>query len=449
MIRQSLSGISREEKIAVGKDLLRNLLRDRRRVTLAELNFTTMSKRLVERGYPPLEESFIQIAEGRLSPQEIDEAMFEALPAERRRAGPQRKFVLTCKLPAINRRTLVEILQFYRVLSIRIRQKGDVLSYRITLMLNDEERAMFIKILEQTPSVRDKRMRSYRTVWVLRIAKLLLTVQWGLDPVFAKFLINHGVEPLTFTFIRAWTSFTFAMLLVLLVNPKRMLSRIPLRHASLWITGIAFFVGSMFTYFALEDSSPFFYKTMLRVSALLLAIPMLVRSRNMSQLLSAAIVAIGGLALLSQSALSNYSLLLALGMVVSFVIYTEASARFQKTAHISLRYPQFFLAMTAIAAGCSVVIPLMGHLHWPSPPLALEVIGFSVFFVSLPYILFYWLMRTSDYLSLAPLFHLSIIVTFIAQWATLGTTDLLVMPAAALLIASSVIASGKRRAEIA
>ena len=89
----------------------------------------------------------------------------------------------------------------------------------------------------------------------------------------------------------------------------------------------------------------------------------------------------------------------------------------------------------------SLLLPFFGPITIPSITLLLLAIGFTVICVCVPYMLFYFLNRYTDYVALSPLFHASIIITFGAQWLLWGINEVSIIPATILIITSSLIAS--------
>ncbi len=443
-IRTALTQVPEKDQITLGRELLQRELTRHHRGFLEEFNLETLREKLAIVGYryPSFEKIYIAIAEGRLDAKQAYRVLFEAnrSPEESRKQKQTISYSLDLtdlslmdKVNEIHRRYAVEFNE--------IRYKRDerlsTTAVKLKVSLSEDQLASLLMELRTTGA---KHLKTRRSLLDHALIIIAIIVLWGMDTIFAKMLLNAGFTPSSLTFVRSWTSFVVASVIILGLRQHRKTSFIPLRNPAIWVAGFSFFLVSFLTYWMLESSSPFFYKTMLRVSALLIGLPILFSKRSYAKIGIATLLTVVGLAMLFKQ-LSGVGFLISVSMILSFSLYTWTSEYFQKTARIDIRYPQFFFIISVISAVSSLPLAFLLPMGHPSLSLVLLAIAFTLVFVCLPYILFYILNRVTDYLTLAPLFHMSIPITFFGEWLLLGINDVWIIPAALLLIAASMIAS--------
>ncbi len=440
-IRSALaSGKTDDEKAALGKDLLQRVLREQRKGFLEEFDERMMRERVKQFGYGSLEKVFIAIAEGRLNATAAFEMLFtskkltdKARPRVIKYSADLSNTLLMKKLEEVHRQYAG---QFQEVRYVRHGPTSHDVILK-TVASGTEISAL----MQQLLATGARNVRSASGMWHYSLGITVLLLLWGLDSVFAKMLLQAGFDAPSLTFVRSWSGFAFAGLMMLVMHKSwKSLSPLPLRRYSLWASGLSFFALNLFTHLALNYDSPFLYKTALRGSSLLLGIPLLLAARKYLKLTGAMLLALLAFVLLYKP-VDSFSLLLAVATAGVFAAYTFSSAYFQRTAHVDTRYPQFFFVISAISAFASLCLPLWSPVTIPSQQLLLLAVGFTLVFVCVPYILFYILSRVVDYVSLAPYFHASLVVTFAAQWLLMGINDIAIIPSMLLLTAGSLLAS--------
>lgn len=445
-IRADLARRKRWKKVAEGKELLQESLRQHKLGYLEEFNEEKLLPALHALGYDSFEQVYIAVAEGRVTAEEIVSSVFQR--SRKQQQGVQ-WYVLKFRTDihdAAILHPLIAVRDKYNLDLSRIRWwsfPGSSLRYwRVQALLTSEEQHDLFMDLHHIGSgnVHIELLRSVRMRWW---GIVLLLVLWGLDPVLAKLILSSGVSPLSFTILRAWSTLAFAMVLLLCAGRSfPFLLRIPLRSTSLWAAGIAFFFLNLLTSFSLSYTSPLLYKATLRVSVLLLAIPLLLQQKSYKRILLAWLLGGAGLFILSKVPDPLMGFLFSVATVLAFSFYTALSTYFQRVAHIHSRYPQFFFVISAIAALISLVPLLFMDAPLPSAYLIVAIALFSIFFVSLPYIIFYALSQSVEHLTLSPLFQLYILVTLFGQIMFFGTENLyLLISASTLLIISTFLVS--------
>lgn len=440
-IRETLMKKSDAQKLKIGQEMLQQVLSERKRGFIQEFQEKKLGDQLASLGYDSLHDVYISIADGRLEPDDAFDALFRQKRVRKHDAPPP-AMILRYAADMNSVETMDKLNMVHRTYGSQLKDiryhRGDDGLVTVTLKANMHSQNLKV-FREQLGMAGATELKSTMPwdPWSI-IVTILLVFLWGMDAVLTKHLLEAGVSPGAFTLLRSWSGVGFAILAVLAVWEPRTLLRIPVSHPLLWVSGISFYFVNLVTNYTLTDVSPFFYKTSLRISAVLLALPILFSKRQSMRSVLCLALAVGGLSLLFQNSPSEQGIFLAMCMVAMFVIYTKSSALFQETAHISVRYPQFFLAISAISALVSPIVYLFDTIVWPSALLMFSVILFTAIFVCVPYMLFYHLHRTMGYAKLSPFFHLSIVVTFLAQWLLFGMFDgVLLIPCVAFILASA------------
>ena len=440
-IRETLMKTSDVEKLKIGQNMLQEILSERKRGFIEEFQEKQLKQQLTHLGYESLADVYVSIADGRLEPDDAYKALFRQ-KKEGRNDTPPPGMIVRYKADINSVETMDKINMVHRTYGsqlkdIRYRRQDDgYVGVRLKIQMHTQALKVFVDSL-RTAGASDIRTQSPWDFWGIGVTVLLVFL-WGMDAVLTKHLLDNGVSPGAFTLLRSWSGVAFAIGAVIAVWEPKTLLLIPTSHPLLWLSGISFYFVNLITNYTLTNVSPLFYKTSLRVSAVLLALPLMFGSRHSKRNTLCLVLSLSGLWLLFLNSPSTYGSLLAISMVFMFLVYTKSSSLFQTDAHISVRYPQFFLGISVISALVSPVVFLLDTVTWPSPILMFAVVLFTGVFVCVPYMLFYNLQRTMGYDKLSPFFHFSILVTFMSQWLILGVFDgVLLIPCAALILASA------------
>lgn len=441
-IRETLMKKSDVQKLKIGQDMLQQVLSERKRGFIQEFQENNLTEQLTRLGYESLSNVYVAIADGRLEPDDAYDALFRQKNVKKNEAPPPAISVRYTadmnSLETMDKINMVHRTYGFQLKDIRYHRTNDgMVTVTLRVNMHSQHLKVFLESLRMA-GANDPRTSTPWDPWSIAVT-ILLVFLWGMDAVLTKHLLDAGVSPSAFTLLRSWSGVGFAVLAVLAAWEPRTLLRIPISHPLLWLSGISFYFVNLLTNYTLTNVSPFFYKTSLRISAIMLALPILFHKRQSQGSLICIALVTSGLWLLFQDSPSERGMLLSMGMVTMFVIYTASSSLFQTGAQISVRYPQFFLAISLISALVSPTMFLFETVQWPNLLLMLSVILFTGVFVCVPYMLFYNLHRTMGYAKLSPFFHISIVVTFIAQWLIFGIFDgMLIIPCIAFILASDV-----------
>jgi len=447
-IRGALAAQSEETKLSTGKQMLQAVMEEQKKGYIEEFDEERILEGVRSIGYESLEDLYRAIADGHVEPSEASAAIFEMKnglhPEHARPYRVQYSYALD------DFDTVTQLLKLYkqykayrRKLRIGFNPLKRMGTATLYLSLTPEKQRALLAAL-QTTGAKDVRwglVSSYRIGATLTAALILL---WGLDPIVAKAILNAGVTPVSFTVIRCLVLAVFSLLVLLCAKRSRTLSRIPLNYSSLWIAGIAFFLVSLFTYFALASVSPITYNTVLRGTAVLLATPLFWRHRSYKELTAVWLLTFGAFALIIFSQESLLGFALSICALAFFGIYTAASTRFQLTAKILARYPEFFFTISVITALMAVFLSVFAPVSLPSNPLLILTIVYTICFIGIPYLIFYSITRHIGYSALSPWINVTLIVTFIGQAVIFGFENMLILiPAAILLVLASLYSSQK------
>lgn len=443
LIRRGLSLQEREQKIRVGSDLLEDHLKDTRRVFLEELQSETVNQLLKASDLPPLEETAILIAEGRITPEEVSDRLFNRNSSPAAVRARSIRSVVTCRIRRMDRNTLLGMLESYMVEHTHLQTKhdGDTIHCRFTVRLNETERRTLKGFFENVLHC-PYTIRSVKSPFIMTTATILLFLLWGLDPVFAHILLRDPTLSAIDLHAIRFLSLTVLSGLGLLYQHRRQIipeARLPLRSASLWISVAFLMLVSITSYMSLVTTSPSHYTIPMTAAGLLLT--SIVHRRHIATLAGVWTTFIAGIALLlmfSPSWVGMDMFWTALA-VISFAGFSLVSERYKRMEHVSLRVSQYFFILSALCLALSAPLLFFSTLH----DINAQTLGLSILFcilcTALPYIIYYSLLshREIDFVLrfsflIIPLTILcQALLTSVPSWTTL-IAALIVMAGAAL-----------------
>ncbi|MBI5155692.1 HD domain-containing protein [Candidatus Peregrinibacteria bacterium] len=443
IIRATLAESLPTESITTGKAMLQKFLDEQKKGFLEEFEEATLIHRLQPLGFSSLEEAYKAIAQGRATAAEIYGALFRSSTGKQ---NPQlttiHYFIPMSDVPVMDAINAIHRSYGTKLHDVRYRRgmDGELASVRVRAQLSANEVEYMTESLKTAGAMSIHVQIGHRTVQIISIICMFLF--WGLDPVFAKFILNHGVDPLGFTVTRSFSIFVFAILLLIWTRQSRLLARISLSHASLWLAGVSLFMVNLFTYIALAAGSPVLYNTMLRGNAFILVAPILLNRKQFGPLLSSAVLTLAGLVLLAIAPERMGGFLFSLCVLLSFSTYTVTSRYFQSSAHVMARYSQFFFFTSAVNVAGALLLMFLHPVVFPSVNLLLLISAYCICFIGIPYVLFYTLTRDIGYPAISPWINVSLAITILGQALLLGTENFaFYLPAACLLILGSLVAS--------
>ncbi|MDB4977878.1 MAG: hypothetical protein JWM56_64 [Candidatus Peribacteria bacterium] len=449
-IRNALSSKSINKKLLLGRDILQEILLDQKQGYIEEFDKAKLETSLQTIGLETLDDTFIAIADGRIDPQKVantfgrkkNSKQSKPLKWEVSFPIPKEKQDLPNDMNKIYQKYSHRILNLY----IQLKPLSRPGRGKIEVLLTRDEQLLFYKELQYL-GLNVKMKISSSSAIINVFAVIILLILWGLDPIFAKKILMTDITPEYFAVIRAWSTAIFAAAIFFFMNRNNQLSRIPLRQPSLWVAGVTLFFVNILTYVALDHTSPSIYNGILRATAVILISPLLIRKRSVASFSASWALTIAGLGILFFSGYDQLGIVLSICVLGMFAIYTAASNKFQKEARIHARYTQFFFYTSLTAAITST--PLLFVLRSSIPSFNIIVLTslFSVFFVGLPYVLFYYLTQQLSYQGVSRSINAAAIITCIADgiifgWAGMGP----VIMAITLLIGGNLIAVNQKEA---
>jgi GTP pyrophosphokinase len=449
-IRSAISGKSTTKKIDIGKALLEESLLQQRRGFIEEFDENTIQAYIDDLGYASLRDIYVAIADGRIDPDFVVLHVFST----QKNGVPfkAQSTVLTFHLP-VNRpqeEELHKIEEKYtqHITAMNTRREKSHWITRWELVLSPQEQTVLMRTLR---SIGIEHIRSFIKVKnaVQWAGILFIVFLWGLDPVVAKYILLNGVSADHLALIRVWTVFIIAAIAFGFSERPHRFSPISLRSASLWATGVCFFLVSLTSYYALTVATPSFYNAIIRLNTLIFALPILLETRRYLNIASSCGAALVGIGILTFVPDYQVQLLFSVVLLGAFAAYTAASSYFQYNARINARYTQFFFYTSLIAALASVPFVLAFDLPPVSNMQLAACIAFSAMFVALPYMLFYFLRQKTGYLTLSRSINFSFFITVAAE-AILFNDSYLVYTALSgiFLIAANLLSSRQTSREM-
>ncbi len=424
LIRQELAQRKREEKIASGRWLLQEHFNRRGRGFLSEFNHAQLANVLRAQGYGSLEDVFVQLAEGRTSPEEVEEALFVR---KKENAQPARhSYRILLHVPDVKQASVLELVQRFDVTNVHVQRESGMILFLLFVRLTDDERRMMEELLTSTLGRTGWRVaRAYsRLLTSLGIALLFLV--WGLDPVFARILLTaHHVPPLDLTVVRFWSLTAMSGLLLVLARLRNPLgeSRIPLRNRSLWLSVILLVMVAITTYFSLTETLPAHYSIPMTAAGLLLT--SLVNRRRWPVFVITWLLLIGSAVALvvAETAWQWSGILFTLAAVIAFSAYSVVSERYKQQEEVDVRAAQYFFWLSLFCA--LLTLPLLSVTHIGTIPYSIlaRAILFSIFVSGLPYYMYYYILSHKQLDFVLRYSFLIIIVTTVGQMIFLQTID--------------------------
>ncbi len=403
-IRIALAKQSELQKEKIGREVLKEILKNRKHQHLEEFDEGTLERHLTERGYPSIRQTYQSIGDGRLEPMEIFEVLFEKPGTDSRKE--RRTYVLTFEAPMSKRNELYQLLGRSVFSSMKIVEHGERHSVTFTVsvfLTNEEVLALRDELLAK--GIRQEKFSEKLSIFLSRIAVPVLSLLWGLDCLLGKMLIIRGVSPYDLTTLRFATLFMMSLVYLLLqayrsrqsVMPSKLLSPF---NRYLFLSGSAIFLTALFSYTALQTISTLTYGMCMNIGiAAVLALEQ-GRSRFPSwRIIGACIALILGallLLLLDTGTFWSIGFLGGIGCGLGFALYSYASQRYQTEESVHSRYPQFIFFYSSVALLLSIPLVSITHFTLLDSPLFLWALLFVAFLTALPYIVYFELLKYKE-----------------------------------------------------
>jgi len=444
-IHEGLSRQPREEKIAMGKELLQEVMIEKRKGLLAEFEEKGMKPGILSLGFRSLDEGYIALAEGRVEPQGMYRAIFAPTNEKKKEDVHDAKvsrqhYAIHFRMQKDDVDALSRLVQVYgryrewlgaiRILPIPL---SPLRRFSVSAELTSEEIEAFKKELELASGVDVHVTQKSRAFWS-RLALPLLIVLWGLDAFFGKILISAGVSPYDLTLLRfAMVFILSAALLLFSGDYSTKLKRLSPFNVDLFISSIAIFSTALFSYIALQSISSIAYALCMNLGIVMI----LAIAERKSFLRYSPIIHLSALGffiltisflILDTGSLLTVGSLAGIGACISFALYSIASDRYQHQEAVQTRYPFFVFNISAIALLLS--LPLFSFTSFSlltSSPLLWPSLLFVTILVAGPYLIYYQLMKLQGLRTLGRYVPLFLVVVVVAELLTKSISSWLVL----------------------
>lgn len=440
-IRMALAERDDKERALVGKEMLQKLLTEKKKGFLEEYQENILSEGSRKLGYETLKELYVALADGKVGLVET----FETLFAQRRimpRSRNAASLVVKYDMPSHDAGILDRIQRlhsryFDQTLEVFVIRGEETSQVTIRMMANRENANMFMEEVRHAGCTNVRLQQSFR--WDIVLILLIICV-WGLDPVVARILITNGLTPMDLTFIRFGTFFAAAVPFFFLqqaVLGANLKSIAPFK-ASLISSSAALFLTAALSYVTLSmiPASQYILFIIAGLSLSRIVSSFFQKRLKFTMVLSLILLVSAILLLMTQQSAGVFSSLTAFGSAMGFALYSQASARYQKTGErIHARYIAFLFWLSVFCLPFALLIYPLTQVSTLSWHLVLSAIGFVLVFSILPYGLYYEAMRRANTKVLDSLLPFVCISTLIGEvlfsWSFSG---LLALPILALFL---------------
>lgn len=404
-IRKELAKESEGKRVAIGTQLLQEVMTERRRGFIEEFDASSFDAAAKALGYRSIRQAYISIADGHLSPDDLCRAIFE--PKEMRRTQKEKE---ACML-----RFAVDVGDIDLIIRvIHIEQKHGIdlrnLSFRPFAMmrgnvrlrceLSREEQRAIVQELKDA-GAEDIGLTLARSMHESNLGILLLIILWGLDPVVAYFLLRATVTAAELTVLRIVVFFLVSSVLLCgqqIFSHHKLKPLSPLQP-SLILSGMLLFFTALSSYMTLTLIPPVQYILLITGGLALTVFMKSVTKKTISPaLLLTATTIVATLIILTKiQGTSTSGLLWGSASSFGFAMYSVVSRRYQQ--HIGLvyaRYPAFLFWLSFFGLPFAVfLLPFSNLSQLPLENILLAA-GFVCAFNVLPYALYYELAKRVD-----------------------------------------------------
>ncbi|MBI3619132.1 HD domain-containing protein [Candidatus Peregrinibacteria bacterium] len=426
-IREAFAGtLSDKEKIGVGKTMLQSVMQEKGKGFIEEFQEETLGRKLQpEMGYKSLDEAYRAIADGRLSATEVCEALFQKKITTIDARSQQ--IILQYRMDMNNTDTLRQIHKTHRkygnhLAEIRYRWGKNGIRGSIALKgsFSSSEQQSLARELSASGG-RDIRIM-YPWERISQIAStILLVILWGLDPVFAHYILTTARIPIADLTLMRFVLFFFVACCAYgtqkILYPSRF-KPLPIFHFSLFLSGIALFCTAFSTYLSLVFLPASIY--IIFIIGILVLWNILFMKKQLWKTWSG-LLCLGTLGIITIDVLFLHSwpaigMLAAIGSGASFALYSRASTLYlEVVGKVRERYPAYLFWVSIICLVLSAFLLPFTDLSALAFYQAVQAIIFSLIFAILPYGIYFELMRRSDNAFLQAILPFVYISTFLGE----------------------------------
>ncbi len=450
-IRESLAMEDRAKKIEEGKRLLEEVMVEKRRGLLAEFAEKGLLDGMRSMGFGSVDDGYVAIAEGRVEAGDVEKVLFVTEDKRKqKKAGVSngerhvaRFFIKKGDVDTLRR--LLNVYEKYgeKLESVRIwpafftkRQKIEVRDR--TSPAENEQLLREIRGTGATDVV--VTAASKPILYVLGVALLLFL--WGIDPVVARYLVfDMGVVPIDLTLIRFATLTSLCGALLAYKYLRGDLKReaiIPLSTPSLWFSAFLLVGVAFFTYSSLQFTWPSHYTIPMTAAGLVLTTMQNIRRLRLL-VVTWCLFAMGMGVLMLDPSWSLKGVLLTIGAVSAFSLFSVVSERYKREQNVAARMLQYFFVLSLICLIFSSPLLLQNKILSMSPALILGCVLFSLLISSMPYYLYYYALSHRQIDFVLRYSFLIIIASVVPQWIVYGEMSWLIATSASLVCLGAIL----------
>ncbi len=408
-----ISKMSQKKQLVYGKNLFQKELHKRGFGYLEEINDKSSKELLKKYNVTSLNEIYSMVATGKLSTRKACQLLFKN--EYRDQKGNKMDYQLEMELLP---KKYLSLHPFFNIFSDK--------EYQLTQfhIESDDEKGMSIKAsISIARNKYDSLTRSLRGLYDVRMFQLkeskktllgkwllaLFMVLVALDPVVAYFLINDiKVEYYNLLSIRFFTIFlTISLIIFFKSLSKNYIKESPINYfqKDYFIAVGTFFSTALFTYLSFDQQiTPFAYQ----LSIYIVLFPFFSVSQEKYPKSAVLIFqAVCGLAYISYifylkefQQFDPRLIIYAIAAAISFTAYTHFSTVFQKKEHIQRRSLSFFKMVSLCGAFFSLIPYIFQEAYTlPNTTEIFAAAGFSIVFITVPYVLYYIISGIYSYTS--------------------------------------------------
>ncbi len=393
-IREALATQSSRKKYEEGKNLLQEMMQEKRRGFIEEFDRKSIKKGLRNLGYESLEDAYIAIADGRLKANEVYESIFEG--GANVAAGEVK--ILDFFLPSLESRDmdLIRLYERYRMYVRNFQLKFHTFRQKwhaqITMVVTQEKQKEMDSRLREM-GIRDIRFRRPRASFNFVLGIFVIMALWGLDPVIAHYLIaTHDIVAVDMMLIRFWTLTCVSAFLLLLQLSKSNVQQIPLplRSRSLWLSVALLIAIAYTTYRSLALTMPLHYTIPMTTAGIVMTT--IVNRKQKKSLLATWILLLAGIGVLiyGNEGWPAQGILFTLLAVFSFTAFSLVSESYKRKENVAARSAQYFFVLSLLCTLLTLPLIPSATIGELSHSVIARVILFSAFLSGLPYYIYYF-----------------------------------------------------------
>ncbi len=395
-IRMALAKQSEKKKLSVGRSMLQEFFTERKRGFIQEFNEKTLETRLHGLGLSSIKDVYISIADGRLDPTEVYDALFQKSESKHSKKFPATLVQYNADMESFETMDRINLVhrKYGTALSDiryrRLKEGGGAMS--LLGHMSPQDLMHLQQDLAMAGAEHIKICTHHLTTVVLIVCILLL---WGLDPVVAHYLLNTvGVQAIDLTIVRFLSLTIMSSVLLFwhhIHSPLRQ-TPLPLRSKSLWLSVFALVIVSLSSYLSLEHTLPLQYTIPMTAAGVVLT--SIVNHRRSRILVATWVLVFTGIVILiiSSPDWSAKDIVFTFIAILSFSAFTVISERYKRQEYVGARAAQYFFVLSLFCALFTTPLLFMSTIKTLSVHTLMLMALFSIVFAGLPYYIYYYLL---------------------------------------------------------